>query len=265
MLNTWKINSNVENFISFFIFQVEDAYVACGKTLQEKLPICNVFLKAVSAIHPDSRGHSLSLGYLAKLPGLVTNVLADDEIDKYDLEVRKFQTDTIPDIEEGERIDVWWGKKEIQLKYPCLTKMVRSILSCFHGPQVESSFNIMNDVIDSKSGRINIDTYNSIQNVKYSLKSADKSAVEYFKKKDYLHEKVDASLCANLRSSCRQYKAALATKKEQSEERKRTLNIVISRDKVLTKRKAKELFAKAAKKSKLCHSESANKAKQRVK
>lgn len=65
--------------------------------------------------------------------------------------------------------------------------MVKYILSCFHGPQVESSFNIMNDVIDSKSGRINIDTYSSIQTVKYGIKSAEKNAIEYFKKKDYLH------------------------------------------------------------------------------
>lgn len=45
----------------------------------------------------------------------------------------------------------------------------------------------MNDVIDSKSGRINIDTYSSIQTVKYGIKSAEKNAIEYFKKKDYLH------------------------------------------------------------------------------
>jgi hypothetical protein len=178
---------------------------------------------------------------------LVTNVLAEDEQDKYDMEARKFQTDTtIPDMEEGERIDVWWGKAEIQKKYPCLSKMVKSVLSCFHGPQVESSFNIMNDVIDSKSGRINIETYSAIQNVKYGLKSAEMSAVEYFKKKDYLHEKVDASLCANFRSSCRQYKAVLARKKEESEQRKQTLDI--TKDKVLAKRKSKELFDKAAKK-----------------
>jgi len=140
---------------------------------------------------------------------------------------------------------------------------VDSILSCFHGPQVESSFNIMNDVIDSKSGRINIDTYSSIQTVKYGIKSAEKNTIEYFKKKDYLHEKVDATLCSNLRSSCRQYKAVLARKKEQSEERKRTLNICQSQsaDKVMAKRKAKELFAKAAKKSKLAHSKSVNKSK----
>lgn len=113
MLNNINLNLEISENIIYFIFKVEDAYVACGKTLQEKLPICNVFLKAVSTIHPDSRGHSISLTYLAKLPRLVTNILADDEQDKYDMEVRKFQTDIIPDIEEKERIDTWWGKEEI--------------------------------------------------------------------------------------------------------------------------------------------------------
>jgi hypothetical protein len=111
----------------------------------------------------------------------------------------------------------------------------------------------------SESGRINIDTYNSIQNVKYGLKSEEKSAIEYFKKKDYLHEKIDGSLCANMRSACRQYKTVLAKKKEQTEQRKLKLSILTK--KVLAKRKAKELFSNAAKKAKLSHSESVNKLK----
>lgn len=116
-----------------------------------------------------SRGHSLSLTYLQRLPTLASNVLTEDELDRYDLEARRFQTDSLPEFKKGQRIDDWWGSEDIVSKYPCLSKMVVSLLSCFHGPQVESSFNVMNDIIDCKSGRINIETYNSVQNIKYGL------------------------------------------------------------------------------------------------
>ena len=75
------------------------------------------------------------------------------------------------------------------------------MLSCFHGPQVEGNFNTMGDVIDSKSYRMNVDIYSAIQTVKYGLRTEQTTAIEKFTKTEYLHEKVDTTLCRNLRSS----------------------------------------------------------------
>ena len=44
-------------------------------------------------------------------------------------------------------------------RYPSLCKLALSILTCFQGPQFESSFNTMNDVIDERSGRTDTETY----------------------------------------------------------------------------------------------------------
>ena len=41
-------------------------------------------------------------------------------------------------------------------------------LTDFHGPRVESSFSVMGDVMDKKSGRMNVSAYSAIQTVKYS-------------------------------------------------------------------------------------------------
>ena len=68
------------------------------------------------------------------------------------------------------------------------------LLSCFHGPHVESSFNVMSDIIDKKSGKIKIETYNAIQNIKFGLRASDKSAVQYFGKNDFLHGGVKSGL-----------------------------------------------------------------------
>jgi len=37
-------------------------------------------------------------------------------------------------------------------------------------------------------------------------KTSGKSAVNYYKKKDFLHERTDVALCQNMRTACRQYK-----------------------------------------------------------
>ena len=47
--------------------------------------------------------------------------------------------------------------------------MSSALLTIFHSPRVESSFSVMGEVMDKKSGRMNMSTYTAIQTVKYSL------------------------------------------------------------------------------------------------
>lgn len=84
--------------------------------------------------------------------------------------------------------------------------MVKALVSCFHGPQVEASFGVMNDIINGKTNRMNVDTYNAIQGVKYGLKATGKSRIEYFHKEDFLHERANPSLVRNMQSSSGIYK-----------------------------------------------------------
>ncbi|VDI24898.1 Hypothetical predicted protein [Mytilus galloprovincialis] len=197
--------------------QVQNRFVDASED-EEKLALINSFLKAVSAIHPDASGHSVTLTFLQKLPYLAPNFLTEEETNTYDLKTRKYQTDDLSEFEDGTRIDHWWGRDEIRKRYPFLCKMVMSLLSCCHGLQVESSFNVMNDIIDNKSGRINIDTYNAIQNVKYSLKACEKGDIAFHNKKDFLHEGINPKLVRNMRTSCKQYKLELEMKRSALEE-----------------------------------------------
>ncbi|CAC5405152.1 unnamed protein product [Mytilus coruscus] len=151
----------------------------------------------------NCRGHSTTQKYLLRLPSLVTNILAgDEEKEHYELQVRRYQSDdSILLLPDDCRIDHWWANEKHAKVYPLLVKMVQAILTCFHGPQVESSFSVMNDIIDGKSNRMNIETYICIQSVKYSQKSSGKSAIQYFTKDDFLHERVDHKLVQNMQSS----------------------------------------------------------------
>ena len=186
---------------------IHTAYTTTADYLRKKLPFDNPLLRYINAIDPAVRGNQVSVNYLSKIPEYVTNVLVDDEeINSYHQEIREFQIDrTLPDaIDESEnsvRADKWWSSVSMTGRYPSLCKLALSILTCFHGPQVESSFNTMNDIIDERSGRTDIETYGAIQSVKYSMRALQKSASNIFVRKDKLHDPVDRSLCNNFRLS----------------------------------------------------------------
>lgn len=151
-------------------------------------------------------------------------LISDDEKEKYDLEVQQLQVDlSLKSATEHVRIDTWWTEVAKSKKYPLLCKLVFAFLSIFHGPQVESSFNTMGDVIDIRSCQMNIETYSAIQCVKYHLSTRGLSAVEYFKRKDVNHDKVDKNLCTNMRNSAAEYKKELEKKRQAREFRQNKL------------------------------------------
>ena len=164
--------------------------------LQRKLPLDNELLKSMSSLDPKLRGNSVCTKLLRKLPTFVTNVLTEEEEEKYDLEVRKYQVHLgLPSAVYSEggtvRLDTWWTSVVKTGVFPTLCKMALAIMSCFHGPAVEGSFNIMGDIIDPKSARMNIETFSAIQTVKYGLRASQKSALEYFERKNHLNDPID--------------------------------------------------------------------------
>ena len=100
--------------------------------------------------------------------------------------------------EEKERSDVWWNKVFKTNRYPVLSTLVRPCVSIFTGPMVEYSFSMMNNIIDSRSGRMEIETYSTIMTKKYSLNSS-KSAALKCNRKDILQDSRHLCIiCAHL-------------------------------------------------------------------
>ena len=74
-------------------------------------------------------------------------------------ELRNYIIDSgLPQPQEAERLDVWWSKIFKTKRYPILSSVVKASFSVLTGPMVESSFSMMNGIIDSRSGRTEIDT-----------------------------------------------------------------------------------------------------------
>ena len=103
------------------------------------MPLNNKLLRAVAAIDPTSRGHSLSQKYMLRLTTLVSKIVKE-ELNNYEAEVRLFQTcpeGKLPEVKDDETIDTWWSHVAGTGNFQCLTKMVLAILTCFHRPKVE--------------------------------------------------------------------------------------------------------------------------------
>ena len=66
-------------------------------------------------------------------------------------------------------MDQWWIAVEATGRYSNLPKMALAVLTCFHGPLVESSFNIMGDLMGGRNFRMELPTYSALQTVKYRL------------------------------------------------------------------------------------------------
>ena len=163
-----------DDVVNKFLDETFTVYQSCGEYIQKKLPLENEALKKFSVIDPKivTSPNKLVLKWFNDIPTVLVNVLTSEEQDEYDLEVRKLLVDAqLPSPVDSKRDDIdcltWWIS--VSKKYPVIFRVVRAVLSIFHGPRVESSFSTMGDIIDKKSGRMNIETYAAIQTIKYAL------------------------------------------------------------------------------------------------
>ena len=90
---------------------------------------------------------------LLSLPTLVPTVLEDEEENTFQKEVHALCVDgnlPTPLNDEDNEVDCleWWDK--ISGQYSVMFKVVCAILSIFHGPKVESTLSVMNNVIDKE-------------------------------------------------------------------------------------------------------------------
>ena len=241
-----------DSTVNEFLEQVESAYVMCSKYLSRKLPLDNKVLLSISAIDPSAHGHSITTKHLLQLPKLVTNVLTQEEIDPYDLQVRKYQVDSfLPAYSQDVRIDHWWSEDHLINSYPLLCKMVHAVLSCFHGPQVEGSFNIMGDILDPKSCRMEIHTLSAVQTVAYHMRSTKKTPLEYFRRDSVLHSPVDPLLMRNMKGAYHHYKNELLTKRKARMDKE--VSLALPGTSGQTKRKSKEEAEQEQKRARLDH------------
>ena len=168
-----KINKNNtdNNAVKEFMDAARKCYLECAEYIAQKLPLDNPFLRTISCIDPELvMSKSKTVTKNLSLSTYISNLFDDSELNEFDQEVRKICIDKkIPSAFDSKGHEVkyldWWIK--VSTRYSTLFKIVIAILSTFHGPRIEGNLSEMKDVIDSKSGRIDIATFDAIQAVKY--------------------------------------------------------------------------------------------------
>lgn len=176
---------------------MSQAYNACAKYMQHKLPLQSVVLQSLSAVDPIARGHSQTAVHLKKLLGMTSHLLPGDA--DGEREVLQYNVDqALPKFEEGGDVVQWWAAVFKKEKYPALSQAVKAALSVFHGALVESSFSAMGNIIDPKATSMKISTFSAVQTVKYTLQNRKQTGVEMFKRDDLKFGEIDRRLCANI-------------------------------------------------------------------
>lgn len=206
------------DIVKAFMQVAAEAFVACAEHMLKTLPLNSEELQALSCIDPVIRAHTVGTKGLTTLSKLLAHFLPKDcsiltEIKDYAVD-RSLGT-------SGKNIAEWWSNVSSTGKYPGLSKIAAAALSCFHGPMVESSFNIMGDIIGSKSANLSTEVYSAYQSIKYNLRSKKVGAITLFKRDDIKHAPIDKSMCRNIRMAASRYKK---TKAKKAEDRKKNLH-----------------------------------------
>ena len=254
LISLMRKNKSQNEIVLDFYNKVRSSYLNSGVYLQKKYAIDNPVLKYLSAIDPVARGYSITHNYLINLKPFFQTFLNNVSGD-YSAEVRNYIIDNqLPQPLENERLDSWWSKVFKTERYPVLSCLVRASLSIFTGPMVESSFSMMNDIIDSRSGRMDIDTYSAIMTTKYNLKTSGKTASQKFTRKDILRDPIDTKMLYFIRTANSRYKKRLCKNAEELQNKKEKLRLsnIISikeKKKLTVHERAKNLCASIKKKN----------------
>ncbi|GFR03720.1 uncharacterized protein TNCT_397301 [Trichonephila clavata] len=166
-----------------FQISLMKAYTNTAQHMKQKLPLKNSYLISFTALDPELRGKTSTILAFEKLSSFMSHIFSDNEKSKVEAEIRLYQSDI--DItkeilytsdESGKcTIDKYWSKvfnlKDFtnDYKYPTLAKLVKACLSCFHGPLVESAFNLMDTLVTDYRTSLKIDSLNAVQTIKYDL------------------------------------------------------------------------------------------------
>ena len=77
---------------------------------------------------------------------------------------------------------------------------------------------MMNDIISSKTNRLQIKTFSAIQKVEYDLKASNRTSIQKYRSFNFLRSPVDQELCSKITSSWKAYEDRL---KETRQKKKR--------------------------------------------
>lgn len=193
--------------------KVLKAYKETAEYLKNKLPIQNKTLALLSTLDPELSGHSKQCTGLQDLFDALPTIVKKEQKNDFIMAASSLQTNTkFRDTISEKKLDLWWSKVFSHPQYYILGPVVKACLSIFTGPRVESSFSVMNNIINPKTNSMDVHTYESIHKIKYSLLNHDKTSVQLYQRKDPVYSPVDPSLCYYMQTAASRMKRSKTVK-----------------------------------------------------
>ena len=114
----------------------------------------NECFRSCTALDPEIRSNVSALRCLRYLAQTVPTVLKEGEQDAYDREVHSFVNEDTSKLPSSTLpIDKWWAQVG-EMGFSHLAKVAGALLTCFHGPTVESSFSEMGNIVPTRRNRL---------------------------------------------------------------------------------------------------------------
>ena len=141
---------------------VKKSYITADEYLQQKYPIEDPSFESMAELDPDMRQMSQTHETLLSLKSFFEHFISKESPCDFTVELRDYLVDSdLQQLQNPKCLDEWWNQVFDTKRYPIISSIVRPCLNIFTGLMVKISFSMISDIIDSPSGRSEIDTYSA--------------------------------------------------------------------------------------------------------
>ena len=180
-LNKARMDKKNQHWVRKLYSNFRSGYISAAVQLL-KMPLGNGTLRKLSVLDPCLANHSQAAKCIKFLSESLPNVLDEDEVGALTVEADKYAVDSqVRDIASSfnaheMRIEIDFWTKVFDLKtfneprYPFLKRLISALMSIFSGPLIESTFNIMDDIVQKDRSTLTVENYEAVAIVKTSLK-----------------------------------------------------------------------------------------------
>ena len=179
-LSKARLDKTCQHWVSKLYQNLRTGYVMAGKKILQ-MPIANKTIRLFSVLDPYFVGHSQTEKSFMILAEKLPQLFSADELGQLSVDVARYNVDQqvkqfASEYKEEDPIDTFFWKKVFslqsfnQVKYPALKKIVTSLLTIFSGPLIESTFNIMDDIVEKDRTNMTVKNYEAVAIVKTALR-----------------------------------------------------------------------------------------------
>jgi hypothetical protein len=208
-LNKARMDKACSHWVTSLYSRLRTGYIMAAKKLLQ-LPLDNKTIRLMSVLDPHMVGHNQTAVSFKEISNKLPNVLTHEENGQLSVEVDKYNIDRqvkdlSQDYKEDDRIDTMYWSKVFSLtnydevRYPMMQKLVKTVLCIFSGPLIESTFNIMDDIVEKDRTKLTVVNYEAVAIVKTALRKKN------VKSTDLIVNNSMKSACINAYATYRKY------------------------------------------------------------